>query len=158
MNQQTEIRCIAPEQTHHLRSVVLRPGMPLEECVFLNDDAPATIHVGAIENGRVVGIASFYHEAMPLEFEKTGFANARAWRLRGMAVEPMRQGQGIGLKVLQFGIAEIARRGGSLLWCNARTVAMGFYRIAGFEVRGEEFDIPGVGPHFVMVYRIQSTS
>ena len=42
----------------------------------------------------------------------------------------------------------------SLLWCNARTSAMGFYQNVGFEKIGEEFDIPTVGPHVLMFKKI----
>ena len=33
---------------------------------------------------------------------------------------------------------------------NARTLAVPFYRAHGFVSVGEEFEIPDVGPHFVM--------
>ncbi len=42
------------------------------------------------------------------------------------------------------------RRGRRLLWCNARVVALGFYTKLGLHTEGDEFDIPGIGPHYVM--------
>jgi predicted GNAT family N-acyltransferase len=37
------------------------------------------------------------------------------------------------------------------VWCNARTPARGFYERAGFAAVGEEFALPDIGPHFLMV-------
>lgn len=42
----------------------------------------------------------------------------------------------------------------SYIWCNARTVAVGFYSRSGFEVISEEFEIPEAGPHFVKFSQI----
>jgi len=44
----------------------------------------------------------------------------------------------------------VAGQGGTMLWFNARTVAVPFYEKHGFATRGDEFEIPGVGPHYVM--------
>ena len=37
-----------------------------------------------------------------------------------------------------------------LLWCNARVTAADFYRKLGFEIVSDEFDIPNIGPHYLM--------
>ena len=39
----------------------------------------------------------------------------------------------------------------ALAWCNARTSACAYYEKLGFTPRGGEFEIEGIGPHFVMV-------
>ena len=67
-----------------------------------------------------------------------------------MASAPHVRGQGYGARALRFGIAEVKKRGGALLWCNARTGAVWFYERLGFSTVGEEFDIPPIGPHYVM--------
>ena len=90
-----------------------------------------------------MGIASLYREARPS-------GAPRGWRLRGMATEPAVRGSGFGALLLQACVDHVARSGGGELWCNARLPALGFYRTAGFAVVGEQFDIPGIGPHFVM--------
>jgi hypothetical protein len=41
-----------------------------------------------------------------------------------------------------------------LIWCNARTSAVGFYSKLSWEIAGAEFDIPDVGPHFRMWRRV----
>jgi len=44
--------------------------------------------------------------------------------------------------------------GKPLIWCNARTSAVEFYRKLGWEILGTEFDVPDVGPHFHMWRRV----
>ena len=41
-----------------------------------------------------------------------------------------------------------------LLWCNARLVAVNFYKSLGFKINGELFDIVGIGPHYYMYKEI----
>jgi hypothetical protein len=38
------------------------------------------------------------------------------------------------------------------LWCNARQAAVPFYAKNGWHVQGQPFDIPKIGPHFVMCW------
>jgi ribosomal protein S18 acetylase RimI-like enzyme len=45
----------------------------------------------------------------------------------------------------------LKERGVSYLWCNARTSAIGFYEKLGMKVISEEFEIPVIGPHKVMI-------
>ena len=72
------------------------------------------------------------------------------WRLRGMATRPEARGQGLGGRVLDLLIGHVADEGGGLLWCNARTPALSLYQRAGFQARGEVFELPEIGPHLVM--------
>ena len=123
-----------------LRMAVLRPGQPAESAVYPDDDGPDTVHLAAMVAGRVVATASLSRE--------------NGWRLRGMATDPSVRGQGYGRAVLRAALQEVARRGGSEVWCNARMAAVGFYRREGFEVVSEEFDVAGIGPHVVMTRQL----
>ena len=67
-----------------------------------------------------------------------------------MATAPQVRGQGVGAATLRYGMAEIRRRGGTRLWCNARTGALGFYLRLGFSMVGDEFEIEPIGPHYAM--------
>jgi GNAT superfamily N-acetyltransferase len=143
-----EVRVITAGETLPLRQTVLRPGRSLAAAQFSGDDAPATRHFGAFRDGRLVGTASLFLAELP---EQTGLA---AWQLRGMATAPEARGMGFG-RALVFACVAFARENGArLLWCNARTPAVGFYRKLGFETLGGEFEIPGVGPHFRMRLRL----
>ena len=137
-----DIRFINPALTRDLRSRVLRPGRPIEECSYPEDTLPGAFHLGAFDGEDLVGIASF----SPEHIEGT----QNAYRLRGMAVDPALQGRGIGAQIMQFAFAHLGSLGCDVLWCNARTPAVGFYRNLGFETFSDEFDIPTIGPHYKM--------
>jgi predicted N-acetyltransferase YhbS len=68
-----------------------------------------------------------------------------------MATAVEQRGRGIGGAVLEFGVAEVARRGGTVVWCNGRVRAGDFYRRHGFVAVGEEFQVEPSGPHYVFV-------
>jgi predicted GNAT family N-acyltransferase len=131
------------EEIFELRWSVLRPGRPRPTAEFPQDAYPETFHLAARDpDGRVVCCGTFFPD--PLD-------GAPAWRVRGMATSPERQGEGIGGRLLETGVAEVAARGGRVLWCNGRAGATTFYQRHGFEIRGDLFDIPGVGPHSMFV-------
>ena len=83
-----------------------------------------------------------------------GRSDAGVWRLRGMATTPEVRGQGFGRALLENCFAHIRARGGTLLWCNARVVALAFYEHLGFVAEGEEFEIVPIGPHYVMTRQL----
>lgn len=126
-----------------LRHAVLRPGQPMGAAAYPQDDDPETLHLAAYdEAGAVVGCATLFPEALD---------GVPAWRLRGMATAPAARGEGYGVEILARGLEELRRRGVPLLWCNARTSAVGFYERFGFERRGAEFDLSPLGPHYLLV-------
>ena len=137
------VEFVAAWTVRPLRARVLRPGQPLSSVDHDYDHRPDTFHVAAFgPAGGVVACATFYPEPT---------ADGRdAWRLRAMASAPEVRGQGYGARVLTFGLTEVRARGGSLVWCNARTPAVGFYTRLGFSTVGDEFDIPPIGPHYFM--------
>jgi GNAT superfamily N-acetyltransferase len=157
---QPRIVTIPATATRPLRQVVLRPHQAAEELVFPGDDATDTRHFGAFINEKLVGVASVYREAPPqaLLAELRPIVAANAWRLRGMATLPAVQGQGLGRALLEACIAYVASQGGELLWCNARTPAAGFYLKLGFVTHGDEFEIPDIGPHYVMWRRLSPSA
>jgi predicted GNAT family N-acyltransferase len=125
-----------------LRAEVLRPGLPLEVARYAADDQPGALHLAALDElGHVIGCSTWFPEP---------WDSRPGWRLRGMATAPHARGAGIGGLLLERGLAEASAAGAESAWCNARTVALGFYRRYGFETVGEEFlgalDIP----HYLM--------
>jgi predicted GNAT family N-acyltransferase len=134
---------VTPADLHALRLEVLRPGQPASSVDHEYDYWPDTFHVAAFTaNGEIAACATFYPEPTP--------DGRAAWRLRAMASAPALRGRGYGARALRFGIAEIRRRGGLLLWCNARSGALWFYTRLGFSTVGDEFEIAPIGPHYVM--------
>ena len=127
-----------------LRHAVLRPGLPPASAVFDGDEAPSTRHYGAFEGSAAMGCLSFMRN------DRGGPAH----QLRGMATAVGARGAGVGRALLHFAdetlVAATGIRG---LWCNARVESIGFYERVGWEVVSDVFDVPGVGPHRVMIRR-----
>jgi ribosomal protein S18 acetylase RimI-like enzyme len=110
------------------------------------DEQGDAVHLAAVDDDEVVGCCVVLPRPYPLRPGTPG-----AWQLRGMATAPERQRQGIGALVLGGATAEVERRRGRLLWCDARTSAVEFYRRHGFGTEGEEFVTPETGiPHYRM--------
>lgn len=145
----TSIEAVPAAAVRPLRSEVLRPGQPPTSLVYPGDDHPQALHVGAFADGVLVGIATVYPEPMPLR-PMADVDSDRAFRLRGMATRPDWQGKNLGRRVLTRCIEHARDHDADVLWCNARVVALGFYERLGFETLGDEFDIEGIGPHYVM--------
>ncbi len=137
-------RVISARETYPLRAAVLRPGQPPASLLFHGDDAPETAHIGALDGDRIVSIGSLYHEPPP------GADDPGAWRLRGMATAEGARRQGYGAAVLRACIEHVVRQDGTGLWFNARSAAVPFYRAMDFTTRGEEFELPDIGPHYFM--------
>jgi signal transduction histidine kinase/GNAT superfamily N-acetyltransferase len=151
-----------------LRAKILRPNRPVEEAVFTGDRDPQVGHYGVVEQPTqaIRGVVTIYPEGLPSSSELqtvTDEISARVkerwgrepsatemWRLRGMAVDDGFRGHGLGGPILQACVAHARERGGRLIWAHARTRALQFYRRHGFQTVGSEYDLPGVGPHYLI--------
>lgn len=132
--------------THDLRRRVLREGRRDAEVRFPEDEHDGAFHLGAVDgHGQVVAVATWLPDGTPLR------PGLRAFRLRGMAVDPAWQGRGVGNAVFEAGLVELRRRRAEVLWANARDSALDFYRRRGMEVVGEGFLAAGAIPHHVVV-------
>jgi len=140
-----EIRKIKASETLLLRRNILRPGLTLEQCNFFGDEDDSTIHLGCFLDATLVGVVSIYKRSNSDVHTGCGF------QIRAMATCDSVRGKGIGLKLLNSAeTCAFDLVGAHYLWANARTSAIGFYKKAGYTVCGEEFDIEGVGPHFLI--------
>ena len=137
--QQVDVEMIRP-----LRSLVLRPGQPVEATDYDRDKELQTLHYANIVNQQVCSIATFYPEPM-LEIETLA-----AYRLRGMATHPNYRRQGLAWAMMLQAIQDIRKLGSDLLWCKARLVAIDFYESLGFIKIGPIYEIEGIGPHYTM--------
>ncbi|HVE94048.1 MAG TPA: GNAT family N-acetyltransferase [Acidimicrobiales bacterium] len=134
-------------EVHPLRRRVLRGGDPSANVSWAEDDRPSAFHLGVRDaSGLVIAVASFSEE-------RTKFRpGAKAWRLRGMAVDDHHQGQGIGQAILDEAVTRVAALGATVLWCHARDTAIAFYTRAGFVVVGDGFTTDETGlPHHTML-------
>lgn len=138
------IKYITTEETLDLRNRVLRNNAGLDKCVFPTDATEHNFHLGRFEDNKLVSIATFFPEDCP---ERAG----AGFRLRGMATDPSFAGRGYGADLIKFAINELRSANASYIWCHARSSALGFYEKLGFDVISEEFEVPEIGPHFVMI-------
>jgi len=115
-----------------------------DEALFSGGMPANARHFAALDGERIVGVCFIVPAPAPFDAAK------RAWMLRGMAVDPALQGQGIGASLVKHVLHLAKEERIKILWFNARRVAVGFYAKLGFEKWGEEFDIPNIGPHTVM--------
>ncbi len=138
------VEAVAAELVRPLRATVLRPGQPAGALVYAGDEDPRTGHLAVRHEGRLVGIATVMPDGHPLG------PRPGDWRIRGMAVEPARRRAGTGSALLAACEAHARDGGGSRLWCNARIDARNLYLRIGMVIEGEQFEIPGIGMHFLM--------
>jgi len=139
------IKQISAAQTMPLRKDVLRPNQPLSACYFEGDDELTTRHFGALEQrDELLGIATLLQRP----FSESPELNA--WQIRGMAVLPKAQGRGIGKLLLTACLEYAQGQSAQIVWCNARILAAKLYLGAGFAISGVEFEIPGIGAHYLM--------
>ena len=132
-----------------IRNNVLREGkLRLEECVFPTDTLPGAFHLGYYVGDELVCIASFHPQTYG-EFTGVGY------QLRGMATVDEHRGKGLGNQLLNFAIVYLRGQKANYVWCNARKKAVAFYHNAGFEIVSPEFEVPGIGPHYVMYVKIR---
>jgi predicted GNAT family N-acyltransferase len=142
-----EITCrrVAVAEILPLRHRILRAGLPFETACFDGDDDESTRHYAAVSGLEPVCCLSL----MPSEWE-----GRPAWQLRGMATDAAVQGRGLGRRLLETAVADARRDEPSrILWCNARTSAIGFYEKLGWRVMSKPFDVPAAGPHVKMLFK-----
>ena len=168
-----EFKKIPARHTCILRQKILRPDYSLSACKFPQDNHQSSAHFGAFVSARLVGIVSVFLEDEPeSKLIEPDFINS--WQIRAMATEEAFRGKGYAMallkrledyvskvdKVVRFDSnsnvlkSNLKNNGNkersTLIWCNARSEAVGFYEKAAYKISGKEFEIEGVGPHFRM--------
>lgn len=139
-----KINQITSKETHVVRHPVLRAGKPIESCVFNDDNLETTIHFGIFEKENVIGICSFFKNSHPNISERPQY------QLRGMAVLKAFQGIGLGEIILRHGEDVLKEKSVKILWCNAREIAINFYKKNDYQIIGESFNIKDIGLHYTM--------
>jgi predicted GNAT family N-acyltransferase len=143
-----EVRSVAVDRVRPLRHALLRAGRPVADSEYPQDDLAETIHLAATTGEEVIGCLTLFPE---------DYEGEPAWRIRGMATTPALQRQGLGRALVAAAQAAVVEGGGTLIWCNARSTVLDFYRRSGFEIVGPEFIAERV-PHRVAVWRLNEES
>jgi len=142
------IRFIPVEDVLPIRNAILRDGkLTLDQCRWPGDENPESFHLGYFVGDKLVCIATF----QPKNHE--GYAG-KAYQLRGMATIEKYRGRGFGNQLLNFGLVYLRGQKANYLWCNARKKALPFYINMGFEIISDEFEVPVIGPHYVLYVKI----
>jgi len=92
----------------------------------------------------LIGICSFFKNTN-LDFPETA-----QYQLRGMAILKAFQGKGLGKIILKHGEELLQEKKAKIIWCNARELAVNFYKKNGYQIIGEPFNIKDIGLHYVM--------
>lgn len=142
------VRFIRTEDTYPLRLLVLRPGGVIEDTHFANDRLEGCFHLGVTVSEEIICVGSFYPE------KHKGLKGWKQFRLRGMATHPDHQGKGAGEKLMRLALEHLQAQNADLLWCNARIKAVPFYERLGLQVEGDDFEIEGIGTHYLMWRKI----
>lgn len=143
-----QIRPITVEQARPIRHKVLRPHQDFSQTLYPFDDHELSFHAGVVYQNQVIGVSSIYPQDQSEQFSQTH------WRVRGMALLPEYQKQGLGQQALKLCLKHAQSNGAQIIWCNARTTAAPFYQKMGFVPEGPEFVIEGIGPHYVLVLKV----
>jgi predicted GNAT family N-acyltransferase len=137
-----KIQIIPAEDTYPIRLEVLRNNIPLPY-MFNGDFDKETFHLGAFKNNQLIAVSSF------MKASNNNF-RGNQFQLRGMATLANFQGLGAGKLMLDKAIEILKTQKIDYLWCNARFIAVDFYKKQGFNIVGKLFDIKYVGPHYLM--------
>ena len=141
-----QLKEIKAEDTYAIRKTVLRKNMTLSH-EMPGDHDPETVHLGVYDENKLLCTGSFMKNNRD---EFTG----HQYQLRGMATAEGSQRKGYGRILLEKAEDFFKVRGIDLIWCNARVSALEFYKKSGYETIGEVFEVPQIGPHYVMFKRI----
>ncbi len=152
-----EVGRVEAARTFPLRRRVLRPYQSLEQMARAGDDFPETGNYVAFSDGEVIGTATVRREAPPWIVDARSDVRSM-WRLRGMATAEEWRNRGVGTAVLAAVIDHVGSHGAGLLWCQARTPAVPFYRRAGFRSHGDTWIDPDIGSHIAMEQWLDATT
>jgi predicted GNAT family N-acyltransferase len=140
------VEVVDGDRTRELRRAVLRPSWPAGSPLG-GDGEPGAVHLAALDAAAdVVCACVLYPRTYPRRPEERN-----AWQLRGMATAEAVRNQGVGAQVIAKAVTEVRSRGGRLLWCEARELAIAFYARNGFHGEGEMYIGAETGiPHQLM--------
>jgi len=142
------IKFVPLEVVLPLRSKMLRNGADLETCIFPTDNIEGVFHLAYyVDEKEVATVATFFPQQMQGKDEA-------AYQLRGMATNSLFLGKGYGAALLKYAVSYLKNTKAEYIWCNARSSAVAFYEKQGFKIVSDEFEIAGIGPHYVMILNL----
>ena len=145
-----EIKHISSSETHLIRKEVLWPHICNNNYSLPIDNKKETFHLGTFVNNDLVSIGTFLPDF------NTAFSKKNQYRLRAMATKKKYAGNGYGTKLFLFAISILIRKKVELLWCDARIVAIPFYKKLNMQSLDKTYDIKDIGLHQTMYIKLLS--
>jgi len=143
-----EIRFVDFKDIVYLRRDAIRPGQPLANVTFPEDELPTTFHLGVVEDGQIVASITFLPQVNP------DFDDEKQYRMRSLCTNERYRNRGYASALVRRGFEEVARRGGKFVWFTARVHLLEFYHGFGCKEYGDEFLIPNSCMHKKMYVRL----
>jgi GNAT superfamily N-acetyltransferase len=110
---------------------------------FPTDEIDGAFHLGYYVGDTLATVVSLHPQ-------NYGELTGNGYQLRGMATLAEYRGKGFGKIIVDYAINYLHKKDTGYIWCNARKVASKFYHDCGFEIISDEFEVKGIGPHYVM--------
>ncbi|HLW63623.1 MAG TPA: GNAT family N-acetyltransferase [Flavobacterium sp.] len=139
-----QIKKCTPDETIALRHKVLRSNMPKKESTFEGDYDEDTLHLGAFDKEKLIGVITFHRK------KSNTFKAHPVYRLTGLAVLEEYRQKGIGKKLVKKGVDKLTKDDSIFIWCFARDFAINFYKKMGFSLKVQQIIIPNLGSHRIM--------
>lgn len=148
------IREVPLEAVLPLRARILRAGRPPASARSRQDALSETRHLAAIsESGEVAGVVTYFVADSQLA------PGRRAVRFRGMAVDDVVRGRGVGRALMRELVDRARALGAEIIWANGRDGALTFYERIGFRVEGDGFlDDDMQLPHHVVIAELDDVT
>ena len=100
--------------------------------------------MGIYLENNIIGVCSFFNNSHDTLSDKNQY------QLRGMAILKSHQKKGLGKKLIRFGEHLLQQKNVDLVWCNAREIAINFYKNNDYSIINKPFNIADIGLHYMM--------
>jgi phosphoribosylformimino-5-aminoimidazole carboxamide ribotide isomerase len=124
-----EVRVVPLAAIWQMRQQVMYLGQLLEFVQLENDQEG--VHLGMYDNEILLSVISLFRSGQEMQFRK-------------FATKIECQRKGIGSALLKYVMDWTQTQACALIWCNARTTAMGLYKRFGMEPVGETWVKNGI--------------
>ena len=145
-----ETRVIASELTYEIRKKVLWPHIKNGDYSMSADKHPDTFHLGTFLDKKIISIGTFIND------NNSKFNCNLQYRLRAMATDKNYRKIGAGKKLFLKAIDILKQKKINLLWCDARLIAIPFYKSVKMRSLPSSYYIPNIGEHKTMYLYLNS--
>lgn len=132
-------------ETFAIRREVLYGNAEQAPVSYPSDHEPDARHFAAYQDRKIVGTLSLYlrpHEHL---------THQDCAQLRALVARDSMQDQTISKHLLEYAERYAKSKGCTALWSNARLGTVGYYQTQGYRIASEEFILPNIGPHHLMI-------